>query len=126
MKMEENVSQVIRDSLESLCNQIETLVPTAICSAGDMTVNESLQIYASFLKTPQSETLDLCVVLKHTETGFLVSADLVKGGTGKVLSEITPLVVSSQARATEIDGFLEDIRRFIFSQQDKIIQYLHE
>lgn len=124
MKSEEIVAQAVRNRLESLSSRIKALLPTTICNIGDIIVSDSLQIYASFLKTPQSNTLDLCFLLKPTRENVVVSADLVKGGSGDVLSEMSPIISPSQEN--KFERFVNHIDEYILSQEDNLIQELRQ
>lgn len=124
MKTVERMTQVIANRLATLGNQIETLIPTAICSVGDTRADDSLQIYASFLKTVQSESLDLCVLLKRIATGAVISADLVRGGSGEVLTEMPPITLLDRCRESEFDRIANYIGEYISAQSETIVQDL--
>jgi hypothetical protein len=124
MTSEEIVGKSIKQSLEALSNRIRTLMPTTICHIGETPIDDTRQIYASFLKTPQSDTLDLCVLLRPQGTQIVVSADLVKGGSGDVLSELGPVISPSQDM--DAGGFEHHIAQYILAQEDALIQELRQ
>lgn len=124
MKPVEKISQATRNDLEVLCNRVKNLAPTVICNTGDSVVSASLQFYASFLKTKQSDTLDLCVLFKQTGAEVTISADLVKGGSGEILSEMLQIALSSQVTEEECDKVVEQIRDYILSQEEEILEDL--
>jgi hypothetical protein len=104
-----------------LRSRIKTLMPTTLCHIGETVVHDARQIYASFLKTPQDETLDLCILLRLAGTQVIVTGDVVKGGSGEVLSELGP-IISEQEEETE--SFGQHIYRSILGQEDTLIQAL--
>jgi hypothetical protein len=122
MISEDVVVKSIKQSLEMLRNRIKTLMPTTLCHIGETVVHDARQIHASFLKTPQEETLDLCILLRLAGTQFIVTGDVVKGGSGDVLSELGPIVFSEHEEATEPFG--QHIYRYILDQEDTLIQAL--
>ena len=122
MISEEVVVKTIKQSLEMLGSRIKTLMPTTLCHIGEMVVHDTRQIHASFLKTPQDDTLDLCILLRLAGTQFIVTGDVVKGGSGDVLSELGPIVSSEQEEETE--PFRQHICRYILDQEDTLIQAL--
>ena len=122
MKAQE-ATQAVKGSLEALNDRIKFLVPTVVCVIEDRRVNDSSQVCASFMKTIQSDTLDLCIVLRWTGTDVMVSADLVRGGSGEVMSEMSPIKLSDQ-EGGELNKLVDNIREYISSQEDKIIQNL--
>jgi hypothetical protein len=85
-------------------------------------VHDARQIHASFLKTPQDETLDLCILLRLAGTQFIVTGDVVKGGSGEVWSKLGPIVSSEQEEETAPFG--QRICRSILEQEDTLIQAL--
>ena len=78
--------------------------------------------HSNFLKTPQEETLDLCILLRLAGTQFIVTGDVVQGSSGEVLSELGPIVSSEQEEESEIFG--QHICRYILDQEDTLIQAL--
>jgi len=112
----------IKQSLEMLRSRIKTLMPTTLCHIGETVVHDARQIHASFLKPPQDETLDLCILLRLAGTQFIVTGDVVKGGSGEVLSELGPIISSEQEEETELFG--QHICRSILDQEDTLIQAL--
>ena len=81
MISEDVVVKSIKQSLEILGSHIKTLMPTTLCHIGETVVHDARQIHASFLKTPQDDTLDLCILVRLAGTKFVVTGDLVKGGS---------------------------------------------
>ena len=122
MISEEVVVTSIKHSLETLRSRIKTLIPTTLCHIGEAVVHEARQIHASFLKTPQDETLDLCILLRLAGTTFVVSGDLVKGGSGDVLSEMEPITSPEQGEETE--PFEQHICQYILEQKDTLVKAL--
>ena len=122
MISEEVVVTSIKHSLETLRSRIKTLIPTTLCHIGEAVVHDARQIHASFLKTPQDETLDLCILLRLAGTTFVVSGDLVKGGSGDVLSEMEP--ITSPAHGKETEPFGQHICQYILEQEDTLIKAL--
>ena len=112
----------IKQSLEMLRSRMKTLMPTTLCHIGETVVHDARQMHASFLKTSQDETLDLCVLLRLAGTQFIVTGDVVKGGSGEVLSELGPIISSEQEEETEPFG--QHIYRSILDQEDTLIQGL--
>ena len=112
----------IKQSLEMLRSRIKTLMPTTLCHIGETVVHDARQIHVSFLKTPQDETLDLCILLRLVGTQFVVTGDVVKGGSGEVLSELGPIISSEQEEET--GPFGQHICRSILDQEDTLIQAL--
>ena len=104
MISEDVVVQSSKQRLEMLRNRIKTLRPTTRCHSGETVVHDALHIPASFLKTPQEETLDLCILLRLAGTQFIVTGDVVQGGSGEVLSELGPIVSSEREEETEPFG----------------------
>ena len=122
MISEEVVVTSIKHSLETLRSRIKTLIPTTLCHIGEAVVHDARQIHASFLKTPQDETLDLCILLRLAGTTFVVSGDLVKGGSGDVLSEMEP--ITSPAQGEETEPFEQHICQYILEQEDTLVKAL--
>lgn len=122
MISEDVVVKSIKQSLEMLRNRIKTLMPTTLCHIGETVVHDARQIHASFLKTPQDNTLDLCILLRLAGTQFIVTGDVVQGGSGEVLSELGPIV--SSEREEETEPFGQHICRSILEQEDTLIQAL--
>ncbi len=122
MISEEVVVTSIKHSLETLRSRIKTLIPTTLCHIGEAVVHDARQIHASFLKTPQDETLDLCILLRLAGTTFVVSGDLVKGGSGDVLSEMEPITSPEQGEETE--PFEQHICQYILEQKDTLVKAL--
>lgn len=104
MISEDVVVTSIKQSLETLRSRIETLIPTTLCHIGEAVVHDARQIYASFLKTPQDETLDLCILLRLAGPTLVVSGDLVKGGSGDVLGELEPITSPEQGKRPSFSG----------------------
>ncbi len=123
MTSEVVVVKSIRSSLETLSKRVKTVNPTTICHIGETTSKDARHIYASFLKTPQSDTIDLCVLLQPAGTQVVVSADLVKGGSGDVLSELGP--IASPGPDGDTEPFEYHIARYILAQEDMLLQELH-
>jgi hypothetical protein len=122
MTSEEVIMKSIRSSLETLSKRIKAVNPTTICHIGETTINDARHMYASFLKTPQSDTLDLCVLLQPAGTQVVVSADLVMGGSGDVLSELGP--VTSPGHDGEAEPCEYHITRYILAQEGMLLQEL--
>jgi len=122
MISEDVVVKSIKQSLEMLRNRIKTLMPTTLCHIGETVVHDARQMHASFLKTSQDETLDLCILLWLAGTQFIVTGDVVKGGSGEVLSELGPIV--SSERGDEAEPFGQNVYRSILEQEDILIQAL--
>ena len=122
MISEDVVVKSITQSLEMLRSRIKTLMPTMLCHIGETVVHDARQIHASFLKTPHDETLDLCILLRLAGTQFIVTGDVVKGGSGEVLSELGPIV--SSEREEESEPFGQHICRSILEQEDTLVQAL--
>ena len=122
MISEDVIVKSIKQSLEILGNHIKTLMPTTLCHIGETVVHDARQIHASFLKTPKDETLDLCILLRLAGTQFIITGDVVKGGSGEVLSELGPIV--SSEREEETEPFGQQIYRSILEQEDTLIQAL--
>ena len=122
MISEDVVVKSIKQSLETLKSRIKTLMPTTLCHIGETVVNDARQMHASFLKTPQDETLDLCILLRLAGAQFIVTGDVVKGGSGEVLSELGPIV--SPEREEESEPFGQHICRSILEQENTLIQAL--
>ena len=122
MISEDVVVTSIKQSLEMLRGRIKTLMPTTLCHIGETVVHDARQIHASFLKTPQDETLDLCILLSLAGTQFIVTGDVVQGGRGEVLSELGPIVSSAREEETELFG--QHICRYILDREDTLIQAL--
>jgi len=122
MISEEVVVTSIKHSLETLRSRIKTLIPTTLCHIGEAVVHDARQIHASFLKTPQDETLDLCILLRLAGTTFVVSGDLVRGGSGDVLSEMDPITSPEQGEDTEPFG--QHICQYILEQEDTLVKAL--
>ncbi len=112
----------LRRGLETLKSRIKTLIPTTLCHIGEAVVHDARQIHASFLKTPQDETLDLCILLRFIGNTFVVSGDLVKGGSGKVLSEMEP--ITSPAQGEETEPFGQHICQYVLEQEDTLVKAL--
>ena len=121
MISEEVVVKSIKQSLEILGSHIKMLMPTTFYHIGETVVHDARQIHASFLKTPQDDTLDLCILLRLAGTKFVVTGDLVKGGSGDVLSELGPIASSAQE---ETEHFGQHICRYILDQEDALIRAL--
>ena len=122
MISEDVVVKSIKQSLEMLKSRIKTLMPTTLCHIGETVVHDARQIHASFLKTPQEETLDLCILLRLAGTQFIVTGEVVQGGSGEVLSELGAIVSSEQEEESELFG--QHICRYILDQEDTLIQAL--
>ena len=122
MISEEVVVTSIKHSLETLRSRIQTLISTTLCHIGEAVVHDARQMHASFLKTPRDETLDLCILLRLAGTTFVVSGDLVKGGSGDVLSEMEP--ITSPAQGEETEPFGQHICQYILEQEDTLVKAL--
>ena len=78
MISEDIVVKSIKQSLEMLRSRIKTLMPTTLCHIGETVVHDVRQIHASFLKTPQDETLDLCILLRLAGTQFIITGRVIR------------------------------------------------
>ncbi len=125
MRIEEKVTQAIVHDLQTLSPHAKSLLPSVICNIETATLKESLQICASFLKTRQSETVDLCIVFRRTDIGIAASADLVRGKSGIILSEMPSILLPHQETAEEFDRFSVYVKEYILSQESTIIQELN-
>jgi len=122
MISEEVLVKSIKHSLGVLRSRIEILVPTALCQIAETVGHDARQMYASFLQTPQDDTLDLCILLRSAGKTYVVSGDLVRGGSGDVLSEMGPMTFSEQGEETE--PFEQRICQYILEQEDTLVQEL--
>lgn len=87
MTLQVPLAEAISERLEQLRARVKSSLPTIICETGSLDLDASLELYASFLKEPTAETIDLVVVIEPAGEGHLITADVVQGGTGVVLSE---------------------------------------
>src|SRR5215471_15031502 len=122
MISEDVVVKSIKQSLDMLRSRIKTSMPTTLCHIGETVMHDARQMHASFLRTPQDETLDLCILLRLAGKQFIVTGDVVKGGSGEVLSELGPII--SSEREEETEAFGQHIYRSILEQEDTLIQAL--
>src|SRR5713226_6667188 len=93
-----------------------------LCHIGKTVFNNTRHMHASFLKIPQDEALDLCILLRLAEAEVIVSGDLVKGRNGDVLSELEPL--ASSAQEAEARHFEQRISQYILAQEATLMPTL--
>lgn len=80
-----------------------------------------LQPYASFVASPESESLDLCVLVRMIGDGFECSADLVRGGSGEVLGEMPAVTFRRPISAQSVASALDAVRAFAAAQEGRIL-----
>lgn len=73
-------------------------------------------VCASFLRSVRDNTLDLCVTIDRQPRVTAVTADLLRGGSGEILSECT-LEISS---AADLQAAWPTLEQFLLAQADTI------
>jgi hypothetical protein len=115
---------IVQRATKALTNvvfQVADQMPTALGNVTDNRFHDRRLVCASFLESPQSETVDLCVQIRVVTDSVFVSADLVRGGSGEVFSETECVVVEDQ----DTDAALNPLVAYLDDQADVIIRELH-
>lgn len=121
MNMQETIASQAKRLLTQLASQITTRVPSSLCRVGEQIVNSIPSVYASFLKSPDADTVDLSVEIRLVAEYVTVSADLVVGGSGRILSEMAAVTIRKD---TEIEPALHDLEKYVLDQADTIVAEL--
>ena len=108
--------------LTQLVSQIAKELPSVICNVKEQIVHNTPIVCASFLKSSEADTVDLCVEIQTGTKYMTVSADLVVGGSGKILSEMTAVMIRKN---TEIEGAMRVLEEYVQNQIDTIAAELN-
>lgn len=84
---------IVKEALHELAKRVVATVPGVLCSIDERQLRGGYQVCASFLLGNDSDTIDLCVVLRTADLSILASADLVRGGTGVIIAELQPITI---------------------------------
>ena len=76
------------------------------------------QVCASFLQSSTGQLLDLCVTITSHGGAMALAADVVRGGSGELLSELDPTVISDEM---DLAAALRTLERYVWDQGDIII-----
>lgn len=92
--------------------------PSAICDEPviDDTTGR-VTVYVSFSRNASTNTRDLSVYIEEASNGLSVSADLVEGEVGTIISELPPLLMVD----TDSTGYMKE---FISAQKEVIVEEL--
>ena len=115
------LAQAISERLEKLRARIKASLPLTICETGSLNVDASLEFYASFLKDPSAETIDLVVLIEPAGESERITVDVVQGGTGIVLNE-----TRLQSAPKALPVATRRILKFIDDQEPIIVRALTE
>jgi len=121
MTLQETVTERAKQALAQLVSQVIARVPTARANTSDNLVVGVPTVCASFLKSAQSETVDLCVNIRTTAGTVTISADLVQGGNGEVFSEMTAVTFASDQDA---EVALRGLEVYVRNQAETIVREL--
>lgn len=121
--VEQAVAAVVL-ALEELCRRVKSAERGTLCQVGELGATEPVQVYASFLANTSAESLDLCIYFHQTIGKLNVSGDLVRGGSGEVLSEFSDvgLTVATEDGTERWD--IAPVRSYIVSQEEKVLEVL--
>jgi hypothetical protein len=117
MNTKERILNRARQVLTVLIAQIPSRVPSALGSVSEHVVHGVDMVCASFLKSKTADTLDLCVEVEEKDGQVSVFADLVRGGSGEILSEMTRIVISMDSDMETAVNLLE---QYLRNQEDAI------
>ena len=123
MSTQETIALHAKRMLMQLVSQIAEQVPSTICNENDQIVHLVRMVCASFLKSPVADTLDLCVEIQSDTDYVTVSADLVVGGSGRILSEMDAVTIRKDNDIKEAVDVLEE---YVRSQANTIVAELKE
>ena len=113
-------------ALEELCARVRTARPDVFCQVGEIGANEPVQAYASFLADPAGESIDLCIYFRQTNETLEISGDLVRGGSGEVLSEFSGHGLSDTGETGDEVRQITAIKSFILLQEATICDMLQD
>ena len=117
----------IVEALQTLVSRVRARVPEVTANAanhGLKTAGGLSGPYASFLATPNSESLDLEVDICDRIGAVRVSADLVWGGSGEVRANLPQRTVPARRDSERVREILDELRAFILGQEDEIVSQL--
>jgi hypothetical protein len=122
MTLQSTIAAHARSVQAELVARVLARVPSAGGSGSENTIRGNLLVCSSFLRTPSADTIDLCVEIANDGVAVAVSADLVRGGSGTVLSTMT--TTRSVQDEAQIEVLLNAIDRYLRSQEDAIVDAL--
>ena len=110
-----------RQLLTGLTARVLARVPSALGNVSDNVVRGNVLVCSSFMSTRSANTVDLCIEIEVAEVANTVSADLVRGGSGEIISEMTPVTVIRDGVQTQVLGALD---QYVRDMEDKIVALL--
>lgn len=110
MKPREALSAEVTGWLRQVGEHLERVSPSSTTSIHETPHRGGVQVSLSFLRTPDASSLDLCVLIRQHGDDEIVEADVVEGGTGRVLSEW-----SSRAIGRD-NSNLDSLREYVLAQ----------
>ena len=119
MSNQEIITTRVRQALTRLVSKVSAQVPSAFGSVSEHLVCGVPTVCASFLKSPEADTVDLCVQIEAVAGRLSVSADLVRGGSGEVFSEMPTVIIPENQNA---EVALRTLEEYVQDQVDAIVR----
>jgi hypothetical protein len=120
-RIQEAITAQVKQVLTQLVSQVAPRVPSTRGSVSENLVRGIPTVCASFLTSPEADTVDLCVEIEAVAGGVSVSADVVRGGTGEILSEMTQVTIF-EGQNTEVA--VRTLEEYVRDQSDVIVRAL--
>jgi hypothetical protein len=116
---DDQLIEEIRSILGELVTRVKRRVPGTLAVARR---DDAMQPCASFAASASSESLDLCFHI-HRQGGeaIVCAADLVRGGSGDILGEMSAVTRRGVTDAAGTKRLLDAARAFCDSQEDRVV-----
>ena len=121
MRMRELLVSQAKRVLTQLVSQIAARVPSVRGSVSENLVHGISTVCASFLKAPEADTVDFCVEIKTDADYVTVSADLVVGGSGRMLSEMAAVTIRKDR---DIEAAVRVLEKYVLDHADTMVAEL--
>lgn len=121
--LEQAIAEVVV-ALNELCSRVKLAHPKAFCQVGEMSATEPVQAYASFLADPAAESIDICIYFRQADETLEIFGDLVRGGSGEVLSEFSGETPTDTAGHGVTSWDIAAVRSYILSQEETVCEIL--
>ena len=117
MSMQETIATQARRVLTQLVSDTVARVPSTRGSVSENLVRGVPTVCASFLKSLEADTVDLCVEIETVDGCVSVSADLVRGGSGEIFSEMTTVLIRKDM---DMKAAVRTLEEYVRDQADAI------
>ena len=117
MRMQVTLVSQAKRVLTQLVSQIAARAPSVRGSVSENLVHGISTVCASFLKATEADTVDFCVEIKIDADYVTVSADLVVGGSGRILSEMAAVTIRKDI---DVEVAVRVLEKYVLDQADTI------